>query len=58
MNTVKVEQLSNLAMTTGGEKKYPFVCDGMWVKMWTGIGWINSHYATRKDREKYPTVVR
>jgi len=33
-------ELSNLRMTTGNEKEYNRVVDGVLLKEWVGIGWI------------------
>ena len=57
MKTVRSSNVSNIAMTTGGEKKYSIVIDGGVVKEWVGIGWIDLNKATKADRKKYPTVI-
>lgn len=58
MKTVKAEKLSNIAMTTGGEKKFTHVIDNGTLKHWVGIGWISLRKATAKDKKTYPTVDR
>jgi len=56
-NTVLRSQLSNLRMTTGGEKELSRVVLDGHVKFWVGIGWVDEGKATAADRAKYPTVV-
>lgn len=58
MKTVHASKLSNIAMTTGGEKRYSKVIDGDVLKEWVGIGWIDVRNATKADRSKYPMVKR
>ncbi len=56
MKTIAREQLSNLHMTAGGEKRCSVVIDGDRVKEWVGIGWIDLRKATAKDRRLFPAV--
>lgn len=51
-------ELSNIAMTTGGEKKYDTVIDRGRLKEWVDIGWVDLGPATDKDRRKHPEVRR
>lgn len=50
-------ELSNLRMTTGNEKEYNRVVDGVLLKEWVGIGWITIRTATEQDRKVYPIAV-
>ena len=53
---VQRNELSNIRMVAGNEKKYKkVILDGM-VKEWIGIGWIDLRKATAKDKKKFPTV--
>jgi len=57
MKTIARSKLSNHRMIAGNEKKYSVVIvDGI-LKEWVGIGWIELRQATKKDKEKYPTVL-
>lgn len=56
--TVDAMLLSNIRMTTGGEKKYDCVIDLGHRKRWVGIGWVDEGKATKQDLLKYPVVVR
>lgn len=55
---VPVENLRNIAMTTGGEKKYAIVIDCGTMKEWVGIGWIDIGKAEPADYAEYPEVDR
>jgi hypothetical protein len=57
MKKIQSSKVSNIAMTTGGEKRITKVIDGGIVKEWVGIGWIDLHKANAADRKKYPTVI-
>jgi len=50
-------ELSNLRMTTGNEKEYNRVVDGVLLKEWVGIGWVTIRKATERDRKVYPIAV-
>lgn len=54
---LKFREVSNIAMTTGGEKKHPIVIVDRVVKEWVGIGWSDLRRANADDRQKYPEVV-
>jgi len=58
MKTVKANQLSNLKMVAGNEKKYQTVIDNRIVKDWVAIGWIDMREATEEDYKKFPVVER
>lgn len=55
---VNPEQLSNLRMTAGGEKRYSIVVDEGRVKEWIGFGWVDLRPAMTADYFKYPEVAR
>lgn len=53
---LKRSQVTNIAMTTGGEKRISkIILDGV-VKEWVGIGWIDLEPATPEDYLKIPEV--
>jgi len=56
VKTVHIKNLSTIAMTTGGEKKYTKVIHNGILKEWVGIGWVDIRKATARDRATYPTV--
>ena len=50
--------LSNLRMTTGGEKTHPkVILDGI-VREWVGFGWIDCDPPSKEDLAKLPLVDR
>lgn len=49
--------VSNIAMTTGGEKKHPMVIMEGRRKQWVGIGWVDEGNAAPSDKAKFPLVV-
>ena len=55
--TIPRECLSNIAMTTGGERLHPVVISGGYRKRWVGIGWVAESKATDADLKLYPLVV-
>jgi len=55
--TVKSSEISYLAMTTGGERKFTKVIVGDRVHEWVGIGWIDIGPLTLRDLKRYPVVV-
>lgn len=58
MKTVHIDDVSNIRMVAGGEKRHPIVIlDGI-LKEWVGIGWIGNLPPTDEERAKYPIVVR
>jgi hypothetical protein len=57
METVTRDQLSNLRMAAGGEKRYSVVIDGSRVKEWVGVGWVDLRKATTEDRRLFPVVM-
>lgn len=53
---LKRSQVTNIAMTTGGEKRISkVILDGV-VKEWVGIGWIDLREASAEDYLKIPEV--
>jgi len=56
MKTVKRNELSNIRMVAGNEKKYSMVILNDHLKEWVGIGWVVIRLATDEDRKNYPTV--
>jgi len=57
MKTVKLSEVTNIGMTTGGEKKYSKIVLLGILKEWVGFGWIELRDATAADIKKYPTVI-
>lgn len=54
---VERHQLTNLRMTTGGEKRYTKVVLAGYVQQWVGIGWVNERPATLEDFASLPVVI-
>jgi len=52
MKTVKRNELSNIRMVAGNEKKYSMVILNDHLKEWVGIGWVVIRLATDEDRKK------
>lgn len=60
MNTVKRSQLTNKAMSNGGEEVITKVIDysvppGV-LKNWVGIGWVDERLPTEEDKQNYPVI--
>jgi len=55
--TVTLQEVSLMAMVSGGEDKHPVIIDEGFVKEWVGIGWITLRKATAVDRKKYPKFI-
>jgi hypothetical protein len=56
MKYVDSDQLINLRMVTGNEKKYPVVILNGIVNRWVGFGFVEEGKATPEQIKKYPTV--
>lgn len=57
MKTVKRSLLSNIRMTTGGEKKIKKVILDGTVREWVGIGWIDCGAPTLQQKLNLRGVV-
>lgn len=55
---IHAQNLSNLKMVAGMERKITRVIDGDALKEWVGIGWIELRKATPRDRRTYSQVKR
>uniref|UniRef100_A0A6M3IMZ0 Uncharacterized protein n=1 Tax=viral metagenome TaxID=1070528 RepID=A0A6M3IMZ0_9ZZZZ len=56
--TISRQELSNLKMVAGNEKKYQKVIDSDGkVIEWVGIGWIEIKAAEPNDYNLYPVIV-
>lgn len=58
MNTVTFQEVSTMAMTSGGEKRISKVIHEGDLKQWVGIGWVVERKATAEDKKRYPLVVK
>lgn len=56
MKTVTRRQVGTIHMVQGGEKTHPIIILNGIIKEWVGFGWIGEDKATKKDKQKYPTV--
>lgn len=54
--TVSYDDVSLIAMSTGGQRRHPIIIHEGIVKEWVGIGWIDLREATPDDKQKYPEV--
>lgn len=50
------EALSNIRMTTGGEKRIDAVILDGTVRRWVGIGWVDEGPPTPRQLRTLPTV--
>ena len=57
MRTVTFQEVSIMAMTSGGERRINKVIHEGRLMHWVGIGWVEVREATEADRNEYPAVV-
>lgn len=50
------KDITNMAMTTGNEKKFQKVIHNGMIKQWVGIGWVTERHARPEELNKYPIV--
>lgn len=47
---VPIEELSNIKMASGNEKKVKTIVHNRFLKTWVGVGWVTERPATRSDK--------
>jgi hypothetical protein len=57
MKTITRDEISTLAMTSGGEKKLRKVIDGGVVWLWVGIGWVDEGPPTPQQKRRLHHVI-
>lgn len=57
MRTVTFQEVSIMAMASGGERTISNVIHDGKLMHWVGIGWVEVREATEADKEQHPSVV-